>query len=242
LCIVQQQSSHHPAEHGCYSKVQVPMLPRESPTSQIAVSEDKPEPVSIQTRSAEEFKLPWWARSRHRAKYHELKLLKDLARQGWSSGRRFTASGPFLGLVDCYATKDTPGKYIIGLFQIKPRLRTLSAYFSGVQVLSLLLLETVYAAKYHSDIIQVDKVLVAVLRTGTVYHQLTPEDVERAGLTTAILDRIALTDPIGSMRTLKAIPSPIEKTSSGKALPDYYAYLGSTYLVLRARDKSNWSP
>ena len=157
-------------------------------------------------------------------------------------GRRFTASGPFLGLVDCYATKDTAEKYVVGLFQIKPRLRTLSAYFSGVQVLSLLLLETVYAAKYHQDLIEVDKVLVGVLRTGTVYHQLTPDDVERVGLTTAILNRITLTDPIGSMRTLKAIPSPIEKTSFGKPLADYYAYLGSTYIALRARDKSNWSP
>lgn len=88
-----------------------------------------PEPCRGQATSAKEFKLQWWRRSRNRAKYHELELLKNLARHGWTMGRRFTASGPFLGLVDCYAVKDTPDKYIIGLFQIKPRLRTLSAYF-----------------------------------------------------------------------------------------------------------------
>jgi hypothetical protein len=104
------------------------------------------------------------------------------------------------------------------------------------------MLETVYAAKYHSGLIQIDKVLIAVLRHGTVYHQLMPDDVERVGLTRSVLDRIALTDPIGSMRTLRSIPSPIEKTSSGKPLANYYDYLGSRSIVLNVKDSSNWAP
>ena len=170
-------------------------------------------------------------------------MVRILAEHGWNVGRRYTASGPSLGLADVYAVKDTPEKYIVALFQVKPRKQVWSCYFSGVQILSLLSLETVYAARYHSGVIQIDKVLYGVMKGGVIYHLLTPEDIESVGLTDSILSRIALSDPMGSMKTLQAIPSPVEKSTSGTPLANYYEYLSSRSVVLNVKkDNSNWAP
>ncbi len=215
---------------------------REGFTSQIAVA-DLTEEELVPARPTKEHKLKWFRLAKNRAKYHELRLVRILAKHGWNVGRRYTASGPSLGLADVYAVKDTPEKYIIALFQVKPRKHVLSCYFNGIQILSLLSLETVYEARYHSNIIQIDRVLCGVLKGGVIYHSLIQEDIESVGLTTPILDRLVLTDPVGCMKTLQDIPSPIEMSSTGTPLTNYYEYLRSRSVVLNVKkDKSNWAP
>lgn len=170
-------------------------------------------------------------------------FLKRLERAGWRRGRRIPVSGPGLGWVDAVVVRDEPDRYRILLAQIKPRKKSTVAYHSGKSILSLLMLEDMYKPTYHSDVIQVEKLLVAILRGAKIiYHQLTPEDLVRVGLTEAVFSRIVLSDPVGSTKIMQGMPSPIPVSNSGKPLNNFYDYLGALFVGLHATDQSNWAP
>lgn len=188
------------------------------------------------------FKQPWWRRSKSRGKYHENRFIKTLAEHGWNVGRRVPLSGPALGFPDVFASKDTSEKFIFGFFQLKPRKRVYTAYYSGQQVLSLLMMETVFASTYHSSMFQYDSVLVSILKGGVVYHRIMSQDILAVGLTDSVLNRITLTHPINDTRILQSMPSPVERSPSGRPLPNYYEYLGSLNVAVNVRDESNWTP
>jgi len=189
------------------------------------------------------YKLKWWARAKHRSKYHELEFLKRLERSSWRRGRRIPVSGPGLGWADIVCCKDEQEVYRILLAQLRPRKKSSVSYFSGKAILSLEMLEDMYKPTFHSNVIRIEKLLVAVLRGAKIiYHEVKPEDLARVGLTDAVFSRITLSDPVGSTKILQRLPSPIAVSTSGKPLNNYYDYLGSVFIGLHATDVSNWQP
>ena len=210
--------------------------------AQATVTEDNGKPPLVDVTYPRQYKQRWWRRSRDRGIYHETEFIKKLEKFGWARGRRIPVSGPFLGWADAVATRDQPDVYRIGLFQLKPRLRTLSTYFSGKAILGLMMLETMYEPKFHRETVRVEKVLIGIMRKGSVYHTVTPDDILKVGLTDSVLGRISLTDPVASMRIMQHLPSPETQSHSGRPLNNFYDYLGSMNVVLHARDPSTWEP
>ena len=182
-----------------------------------------------------------------RSHNHELALVRLLKNEyGWRGPQRTPSSGPALGQCDIQATEETDGVYHLMYAQLKPWMKATTARFSGIQILSLKILEARYAP-LNSNIqkfFKVHLILVAKLRGRvTIWHQLEPDDLDAVGLTTEILSRVDLEDPTFTRNALKGIPSPVERSPSGKyLLRDYYDYITYRYVGVNNRDQSNWDP
>jgi Holliday junction resolvase len=193
---------------------------------------------SVQDR----YKQPWHRRAKNRGKYHELELGKLLHTYGWG-GRRIPVSGPYLGWADVVAVRQTESTFDWGFFQMKPRVKTNSAYFSGKQITSLLMLHQSFAGSDHGGFVRVHEVLVARLKgRKLIFHKVVKEDLEKVGLTESILSRLPLDSPRKCMLILKSIPSPVERDFQNKPLKDYYDYIGRTVYTIHGSDASNWDP
>lgn len=186
-------------------------------------------------------------RAKMRSHNHELALVRLLKnRYSWRGPQRTPSSGPALGQADIQATKEIGDTYHLLFVQLKSWMKSSVARFSGIQVLSLKILEARYSP-VNSNIqrfFKVHLVLVAKLRGRvTIWHQMEPSDLDAVGLTHEILSRVDLEDPTFTRNALKAIPSPAERSPSGKfLLHDYYDYITYRYIGINNRDSSNWSP
>jgi len=100
-----------------------------------------------------------------------------------------------------------------------------------------------YEPSHHQNIIQISRVLVAILRGAKiVYHEVTAADLLHVGLSDAVLSRISLNDPVGATRIMQSWPSPVPVSNSGKPLANFYDYLGAVGVTLHSEDESNWAP
>jgi hypothetical protein len=186
-------------------------------------------------------------RAKMRSHNHELALVRLLKDQySWRGPQRTPSSGPALGQADIQATKEVDDTYHLLFLQLKAWMKSSVARFSGIQVLSLKILEARYSP-LNTNIqrfFKVHLVLVAKLRGRvTIWHQLEPTDLDTVGLTPEILSRVDLEDPTFTRTVLKGIPSPVERSPSGKyALHDYYDYITYRYVGINNRSRSNWDP
>ena len=206
-----------------------------------------PSVTEAQSQARMAWKLGGYQRAKNRSQYHELELSKKLVKYGWRRGRRIPASGPMLGWCDLISSKEQNGVHHLGFFQLKPWMKTKIGYFSGVQLLSLLMLDASFGSRDNSvmEKYRSHTVLVAKLKGRvTVWHRIIPEDLVKVGLLDDILSRINLENPTDSMKILKDIPSPQERAAGygGVKLTNYYDYIKHRYLPVNSRDDSNWNP
>ena len=206
------------------------------------------EEVEVEDETAErKFKWSSQRRAKKRSSDNELAICRVLKNDyHWRGPQRTPSSGPALGQADISCSKDFEGVYHLLFVQLKPWLHTTNAYFSGIQILSLKILEARWAPidELLKKYVKVDLVLAAKLKGRvTIWHKMMPEDLDTVGLTADILSRLDLEDPTFTRNALKGIPSPKERSPSGKyLLENYYDYITYLYVRINNKDASTWNP